>query len=228
MPDSRTLLLAAIVAVAIALTAWAVTAHRRQQRQLREALERAGFRPCPLEKGTLEAIVSQVVNDKDHRYRVEQPQRIPGEPAVYFYVKVRDRGGSDDQARASQELLFHLKRSPRGAALLFVKPSSLAPGLATRLASAAASAPWDAHPDDLGRLELPVDLKDTNLLAALGPRGASLYDVVDGALVGVVMGLGDLGALAIRLRDGWCAVEAGSPQMPFRVAEIVSRMRPLL
>ena len=228
MPVSHALALAAVVLVAIGLTAWAVTAHRRQQRELRELLEQVGFRPCPAEQGTLEAVVTRLVNDKDHHYQVEQPHRLPGEPAVYFYVKVRDRRDSDDQGSAAQELLFRLKRRSRAGALLFLKPSSLQPGLATRLIGAAATGPWSTHPDDLTRLELPVDLKDTNLLAALGPAGAGLYDLVDAKLLGVALGLGDAGATAIRLREDWCAVEAGGPQIPFRVDEIVSRMRPLL
>jgi len=228
MPQSQALALVGVVVVAIALAAWVVTAHRRRQRELRELLERVGFKPCPGERGTLEALVIRVVNDKDHRYQVEEPQRLAEEPPVYYYVKVRDRQGTDNERDAGQELLFRMRRRAPAASLLFVKPSSLSPGIATRLLAAAASGPWSTQPDDLKRIELPPDLKDTNLLAALGPEGASLYDLVDAKLLAVVQGLGDAGAAAIRLRDDWCAVEAGHHQVPFRVDQIVSRMRPLL
>jgi hypothetical protein len=229
MPQSHALAIAAVVLAAIALTTWVVIAHRRQQKELKQLLERLGFRPCPAEQAALEAIVVQVVNDKDHRYQVDEPHRLgTGEPAVYYYVKVRDRVGPDDERDAGQELLFRLKRRSRAAALLFLKPSSIKPGIATRMLAAAASGPWSTQPDDLTRLELPADLKDTNLLAALGPAGASLYDLVDAKLLAVVQGLGDAGAAAVRLRDDWCAVEAGSAQVPFRVDEIVTRVRSLL
>jgi hypothetical protein len=121
-----------------------------------------------------------------------------------------------------------VRRRSNAGVVLTVKPTSLAPGLATRMLGAVATGPWTTQPDDLKRLELPVDLKDTNLLGALGPPGASLYDLVDAGVLSVVQGLGDAGALLIRLRDDWCAVEAGHWQVPFRVDEIVARVRPLL
>jgi hypothetical protein len=228
MPESNVLVAAVVVLVMVALAAWAFTAHRKRQKALRELLERVGFRPCPAEKSTLEGIVNGIVNDRDHHYRVEQPQRLAGDPAIYYYVKVRDRQDADEQRDAGEELLFRLRRRSRAGALLFVKPSSLAPGLATRLIGAVATGPWSTQPDDLKRLELPADLKDTNLLAALAPEGASLYDVVDAKLLSVVQGLGDAGGMIVRLRDDWCVVEAASHQVPFRVDEIVARMRPLL
>ena len=225
---STGLVAAAVVLVVAALAAWAFTAHRKRQKALRELLERVGFRPCPAEKGTLEGIVNGIVNDRDHHYLVEQPQRLAGNPAIYYYVKVRDARHADEERYAGEELLFRLRRRTPAGALLFVKPSSLAPGVATRLLGAVASGPWSTQPDDLMRLELPADLKDTNLLAALGPEGASLYDVVDAKLLSVIQGLGDAGGMIVRLRDDWCVVEAASHQVPFRVDEIVARMRPLL
>jgi hypothetical protein len=228
MPESNVLVAAAVVLVMAALAAWAFTAHRKRQKALRETLERVGFRPCPAEKDVLEGIVNGIVNDRDHHYRVEQPQRLAGNPVVYYYVKVRDRQDADEQRDAGEELLFRLRRRSPAGALLFVKPSALAPGVATRLLGAAATGPWSTQPDDLARLELPADLRDTNLLAALGPQGASLYDVVDAKLLSVVQGLGDAGGMIVRLRDDWCVVEAASHQLPFRVDDIVARLRPLL
>jgi len=228
MPESNALVLAGVVLVAAALAAWAFTAHRKRQEAFRELLERVGFRPCPAEKSTLEGIVNGIMNDRGRHYQVEQPQRLAGDPTIYYYVKLRDRQDADEQRDAGEELLFRLRRRSPAGALLFVKPSSLAPGLATRLLGAVAAGPWLTQPDDLKRLELPADLKDTNLLTALGPEGASLYDVVDAKLLSVVQGVGDAGGMIIRLRDDWCVVEAGGHQLPFRVDEIVARMRPLL
>jgi hypothetical protein len=93
---------------------------------------------------------------------------------------------------------------------------------------AVATAHWDAQPDDLQRLELPPDLKDTNLLGALGQPGASLYDLIDTSTLSVAQGLGDTGGMMIRFRDGWCSVASASAQIPFRLEELVARIRPLL
>jgi hypothetical protein len=228
MPESNVLVLVGVAAVVVALALWAFTAHRKRQRALQELLDRVGFRPCPDEQGTLEAVVNRIVNDRDHRYRVERPMRLAGEPAIYYCVKVRDSSGPDDQRDAGEQLLFRARRPAKAGVVLFVKPSSIAPGLATRLISSVATGPWTTQPDDLQRLELPPDLKDTNLLAALGPPGAHLYDLVDARLLSVVQGLGDAGALTVWLRDEWCALEAGHWQVPFKLDELVARMRPLV
>ncbi len=71
------------------------------------------------------------------------------------------------------------------------------------------------QPDDLHRLEIPRELKDTNLVGALGPRGANLYDLVDTSVLSVVQGLGDAGGILVRLRDSWCSVASTSAQIPF-------------
>jgi hypothetical protein len=90
-----------------------------------------------------------------------------------------------------------------------------------------ATGPWDAQPDDLQRLELPRDLEGTNVLAALGPPGANLYDLVDSRTLAVVQTLGDAGALCVRLRDGWCAVTAIGEHIPFRLDQVVAGIRSL-
>lgn len=112
--------------------------------------------------------------------------------------------------------------------VLVVKPSSLAPGLATRMLGAIATGPWDAQADDLRRLELPQELKNTNLVAAMGPPGARLYDLVDSGTLSVVQGLGDAGGMFVQCREAWCAVSSASAQIPFRVDQLVARIRPLL
>jgi hypothetical protein len=226
--DSNALMGAGFVLVFVALAAWTFTAHRKRQKAQAALLDRVGLRPCPDEKDTLEALVNRIVGDRDHHYRVEQPRRLPGEPAVYHYVKVRDRRDPGDEPDAGEELLFRVRRRSSAGVVLAVKPSSLAPGLATRMLGAVATGPWTTQPDDLQRLELPADLKDTNLLGVLGPPGASLYDLVDTGMLSVVQGLGDAGGLTIRLRDDWCTVEAGHWQLPFRVDELIARIRPLL
>lgn len=223
---SNALALAGVVLVVALVIGGLVRAHRRKQRAREELLERAGFRPCPEEKAALEAIVARIANDRDNLYLVEQPRRRAGEPPVYYYVRVRE-GDTDEQRDAGEELLFRVRRRSTAGVVLVVKPSSIAPGLATRMLSAVATGPWDTQPDDLKRLELPPDLEGTNLLGALGPPGARLYDLIDAKTLSVVQGLGDAGGLTIRFRDDWCAVEAGHYQIPFRIDEILTRVRPL-
>ncbi len=212
----------------LALVVWSVTDTYRKERSRRLALDRAGFQPCPEERARLEEIVTGIENNKGHRYEVKEPRRLPGEPAIHYYVKVRHSDAGEDNPMVEEELLFPLKR-PTGAALeLVVKPSSIPAGLASRIMGSVATGPWDAQSDDLVRLELPPDLRDTNLLGALGAPGARLYDLVDSGTLSVVQGLGDAGGMFVRFREGWCAVAGVSHQVPFKVDEIIARVRPLL
>lgn len=218
-------LLAALLG--LGLVVWSVTAQRRKRKAQEGALARLGFAPCLDRKNWLEETVAAIENNHGYHYEVHDPQCLPGGSPLYYYVKRRRRYSHDDWF-AEEEILFALKRPSAAGLVLTVKPSSLAPGLATRLIGAVATGPWDAQPDDLHRLELPLDLRDTNLLAALGPRGASLYDLVETQTLSVVQGLGDAGGMFVRFRDTWCSIASASSQIPFRVEELVARVRPLL
>jgi hypothetical protein len=212
--------------IAVGLLAWSLASQHQRHRAQKAALEQLGFHPCPDQKSWLEETVTRIENNRADRFEVRDPKRLPGEPAVYLYVSVRHSRA--DEQMAEEKILFPLKRPSAAGLVLTLKPSSLAPGLATRMLGALATGPWDVQPDDLQPLELPPDLKDTNLLAALGPPGASLYDLVDAATLSVMQGLGDAGALSVQFRDAWCSVAGTGPHNPFRVDEIVARIRPLL
>ena len=206
------------------LAAWSIVARRKTGSIEKESMQQLGFTPCPDQKSWLEGIVTRIENNRGYRYEVRDPRRLPGEKAVYHYVKVRH----DDDTFAEQEILFAPRRPAAAALFLFVKPASVAAGLATRLLSDVATDPWDTQPDDLERLEIPPDLKDTNLIAALGAPGSGLYELLDAGTLAVVQGLGDAGALQIRFRDQWCTISGTGTQVPFRLDQVIARLRPLL
>lgn len=216
-----------VAVVFLILLVWSITAQVKRHRAQKAALEQLGFKPCPEQKSWLEETVTRIENNKGDRYEVREPKRLAGEPAVYYYIKIR-HGDSEDIPLTEEVILFPLKRPSADGLILIIKPSSLAPGLATRMIGAVATASWDAQPDDLQRLELPPDLKDTNLMGALGPPGASLYNLIDMSTLSVVQGLGDAGGMMVLFRDGWCSVASASAQIPFRLEELVARIRPLL
>lgn len=226
MPDYLPFVLIGLLAAGLLI--WKVAATRRRHGAQKAALELLGFSACPDQKNWLEEIVTRIQNDQDSRYEVRDPKRLEGKSPVYYYVKIWDGGPRQDSVSADEEILFSLKRTTAAGLVLIVKPSSLAPGLATRLVGTMATGPWDAQPDDLHRLELPPDLKETNLLGALGPPGANLYDLIDTRTLSVVQGMGDAGGMFVRFRDTWCSVEGTSEQVPFRLDELVARIRPLL
>jgi hypothetical protein len=228
---SPILIVALVVLAAVAaasLIARAVASHRARVRAAREALEAIGFRACPDQKAWLEETIARIENNKGFHYVVKDPMRLGNDPAtsVYHYTKVRNDSDRENPV-AEDEVLFPLKRPSAAGLSLVMKPAGVGSGGPARLLAAVATAPWDAQPDDLARLELPPELKDTNILGALAPRGARLHDLVDSKTLGVVQGFGDAGALMVHFRDNWCTVSETGSRIPFQVGEIVSRVRSL-
>jgi len=220
--------LAVIGALVVGLLLWSVTARRGRIQNLQAVSERLGFRPCRDETSWLEQMIADIENNQAFRYEVRDPKRWSKQPPVYTYEKVRHPATGDVEPAVEQEILFPLKRPPAGAIVATVKPSSLRPGAVTRMIGAVASGPWDSRPDDLYPLELPIDLQDTNLVGVLGPPGARFHDLVGANMTSVMQSLGDAGGIFVRVRNGWCAVSGTSAQIPFRLDEILARIRPLL
>jgi hypothetical protein len=216
--------------LAFALITWGVRVSRARKQAEDAELQRLGFTPCPERKGWLEETVTAMERNEGYRYEVRHPRRLAGAREVYFFQNRRHGDDSDDAAYDEVAILFPLERPSTQGLLLVVKPSSIGPGFASRLLKSAVTADWDSQPDDLERIEIPPDLENTNLLGVLGPSGARLYDLVDPGTLGVVQRLGDLGAMFILFRDGWCVIGGGggvSGQHPFRVGELISHIRPL-
>lgn len=214
--------------LAFILVTWGVRAHRDKQQAKNTELQRIGFSPCPDRKKWLEETVTAMERNEGYRYEVRDPRRLAGSRDVYYFKKIRHGNDSDDLPFDEEAILFPLKRASTQGLLLMVKPSAIGPGVASRVLSSVATGPWDSQPDDLEKIEVPPDLENTNLLGALGPSGARLYDLVDAGTLSVVQRLGDVGAMSILLRDGWCAIGGGGRGTPFRVGELLSHIRPLM
>jgi hypothetical protein len=213
--------------VAIGLIAWSIARQRRRDRAQSTLLERLGFHACPEKKAWLEETVARLENNPRYRYEVKHPKRLGRDTPIYHYVVMCHRQFDEDPV-VSEEILFQLKRPSSAGLVVAVKPSVLAPGLATRMLGAIATGPWDTQPDDLQRIDLPRELANTNLLSAMGPPGANLYDLVDARVVSAMQGVGDAGGLLVSFRDDWCAVSSGDQQTPFRVDLVIASFRPLL
>ncbi len=214
------------VVVAFVVITLGVRANRAKQEARRIELQRLGFVPCDDKKDWLKNTVTMVENNKGYQYEIHKPYALTGSD-VYCYTKRRD-GPKTDDAFAEGEILFRLKRpSPQGL-LLAVKPSVLGHGRATRLIASVASGPWDSQPDDLEKIDLPDDLKKSNILAALGPAGAHVYDLLDAGTVSALQRLGDAGAISIHCRGEWCTVSDGGSKPLLRLNEVLAHIRPLL
>lgn len=221
----------AIVALGVVVVFFSITlgvrANRAKQEARRMELQRLGFVPCDDKKDWLQKTVAAIENNKGYEYEVRNAYRLTGSAEVYYYHKRRD-GPKTDDAFGEEEVLFPLKRPSSQGLLLAVKPSALGHGRATRLIGSIATGPWDSQPDDLERIDIPAELAKTNLLGALGPAGARLYDLVDDRTVSALQRLGDAGAISIHFRGEWCTVSSGGTKPPLHLGDVLASIRPLL
>ena len=196
----------------VVLVVWMALRGRASGTARKERLQALGFASCPDETAFLVEKVTWLENNSEYRYTVDRPYRasLRGQPA-YYYSKSRHRQG---HIVGADELLIPLRRPSAQAVMLFVKPTGIPAGTATKLIGAVATGAWDSQPDDLTKLEVPVDLRQTNLIGLLGPSGASLYDLIDLATLSALQNVGDHGALVVMCRGEWCSLAAASPRMP--------------
>ena len=213
----------------VGLFVWLIVRQRAQASAERAALERFGFRPCPDKQSWLDETVARLESNSRYTFSVHDPLQLDHNPAVYYYSKTRTRQlhTSEDNPLKVEEILFPLKRRSTDGVMLIVKPSALKPGLATDLIGLMASGPWDAQPEDLEKIEIPIELADSNVVQAFGPRAGSLTELVDVKSLDALKDVGDSGATFVQCRDGWCAV-SGMSKKGFQVEDIVNRIKPLL
>jgi hypothetical protein len=210
----------------VALVVWLTLKSRQAKAAQARKLEHMGFTPCHQETGTLVERVTSLENNSEYRYRIENPLGASfNGSAVYFYTKSRHRQG---HIVAADEFLFPLKRPSEQGLLLFVKPTEVPDGTATTLIGAVATGAWDSQPDDLTKLEIPVELRGTNLIGVLGPAGTSLYDLFDTRTLPLVQKVGDAGALSVMCRGEWCSLSSPSARMPLDLDRIVPIIRELV
>lgn len=201
-----------------ALVAWVVRKGKADRAARIQMLSRMGFSPCPAQAETLAEQVARHENSSEYRYRVVDPMRgsLDG-GSVWFYVKERARHG---QVVTAHELRFPLHRSSAEGLVLFFKPSALRPGTSATLIGSLATSGWDAQPDDLTRLDVPVELQQSNLIGVLAPAGASLYDLIDSKHLTAMQSVGDYGVLVVTCRGEWCSFASSTTRMQFNLERL--------
>ena len=221
-------LVPAIVAVAVgALIVYSILTSVTKRRATRIALERLGFRPCPGETDRILEALRCIEGDPALECDVRDPRKLDERAPIYHFTKVLHSGKGHDRV-TEEEILFPMRRRSRESCVLVVKPTALGRGFATRLIATLVTRTNVQSNDGLERLHLGAEFANGNLIAALGPRDARVFDLVDGPTVDVAKGLGDLGVLQVRFRDAWCSLTSGGVSLPFRLEPLVARIRGLL
>jgi len=194
-----------------ALVAWILVKGRADRRARIQTLFRMGFAPFSADAETLAEQVARFENNSEYRYRVEDPLRasLAGGP-VWFYIKERARQG---HVVTAHEFRFRLDRDSSEGLVLFFKPSALRPGTSATLIGSLATSGWDSQPDDLTRLEVPVELRQSNLIGILAPANASLFELIDSKDLAALQSVADFGILVVTCRGGWCSFANSTTRM---------------
>jgi len=210
---------AAVVVVALAKGRGHTAARAR-------TLSEMGFAPASEDAESLAAEVARQENDSEYRYRVSEPMRatVDGKP-VWFYTKERSRQGWTVSAF---EFRFPLRRPSAEGLVLFYKPTDLAAGTTVTSTGSLATEGFDAQPDDLTRLEIPVDIQQGNLIGVLGPAHGSLYELIDNKALAALEPVADHGALVVNCRGGWGSLASSTIRTRFDVAELWLIVRQLV
>jgi hypothetical protein len=195
----------------LAAVSWTIMKAARQGNERQDFLKNKGFVPCNEEKADLESKVTSLERNADYHYSVKQPFKASfNGTAVYFYQKNRRR---TNRRHIVDEFLIPFKRRTNQSFMLYLKPSSLGQGMGINLLRSLTSISWDVQPDGLVKIDLPLDLQNNNILAALAPEGTSLYDLLDSHQLSLVLQGGNYGIITLRCNNDICSIEY-LPKLP--------------
>ena len=197
------LIAGALIVLAVVLIMNSVRRARARLEQQRQLLVQSGYRQCdPTEARRLEGLVRTLHGDND--LHVRRPwKRGQDDDTVYWY-EVSTESSHDHHRVASDEFLCTLRRSSRAPLVLFLKPAGMGEGIGASLVRQviAATAPPGLHALDL-RSVAGAD----RFLAAFGPLGETLRDLLHDDAMNVLAGAGEHGIMTVRCRDDLCAFE---------------------
>jgi hypothetical protein len=203
---SQIVLLLGIPLVVAAGVILAVSSSVRESGSRRRFLLQNGFTSCRDDKDALEARVRELIGDPRTCIQVLCPHRrlLQGRP-VHFFTLHQRRDGQDGSA--ARVFLLALPRRTDLPCLLFLKPEGLKEGWVTRGLRALIKVRSGNCAGGLAPLRLPEGPEPGNLLGAVGPRGASIHDLIDRAALRVLLDGGGAGFLTVHLRGNDCLLE---------------------
>lgn len=195
-----------LILAIVGLLIWGTVKHSKKEKALKVLLANVGFAPCNKEKKALSEKVTLLENNSEYAYSVRKPMKVSqGDAHVYFYIKDRRRRGDLD---VFEEFLLTINRKTRLPFQIYLKPTSLKEGMATKLLRSVTTTGWDSQSDDLVKIELPTDLQNSNILGVLGPKDCSFYDLFDSTALSLLVHGADNDVFTICCRENLCSIES--------------------
>ena len=195
-----------LILAIVSLIIWSMAKHGKKEKALKNFLAGIGFIPCNKEEKALAEKVTFIENNSEYAYSVRKPMKVSQEDIhVYFYIKERRRSGD---LHVSEEFLLTVNRQTSRPFQIYLKPTSLKEGMATNLLRSVTTTGWDSQSDDLVKIELPADLKKSNILGVMGPKNCSFYDLFDSDALSLLVHGADNDVFTIRCRGNLCSIES--------------------
>jgi len=195
-----------LILAIVGLLIWGTVKYSKKEKVLKNLLANVGFTPCNKEKKVLAEKVTLHENNSEYAYSVRKPMKVSqGDTHIYFYIKDRRRRGDLD---VFEEFLLTINRKTSLPFQIYLKPTSLKEGMATKLLRSVTTTGWDSQSDDLVKIELPADLQNSNILGVMGPKDCSFYDLFNSNALSLLVHGADNDVFTIRCRENLCSIES--------------------
>jgi hypothetical protein len=147
-------------------------------------LKSQGFSDCPAEEEKVFETFISFENTifgavRSSRYQLVKCMVNRAMGAEVYYLRVRKNSSAKGSTRTEENFIFPLKRDEEKPVMIILNPQRLK-GLLKRAMTGLLGSDWG---DVFTRIDLPIDVPQDKVLAAFGPRGASLYSLIDSGMM---------------------------------------------
>jgi hypothetical protein len=194
--------LAAVLAVVGLVIATAMRKARARAAARAQTLADSGFRACDAEAERLRAIASELRDVP--RLALRKPWKCATPNGSIYWYEVSEPTGADEQRHAADEFLCSLARRSKQPFVLYLAPPGLGNGFGAKVIKTFIRG---GAPAGLQEIAVQRSERTEHILAAFGPRGAALGDVLDDDQLAQLAQGARHGVFAIRGRDDHCALE---------------------
>ncbi|MFA6449348.1 MAG: hypothetical protein WCX65_07775 [bacterium] len=205
------IIIAAAAGVVILIAVFAVAAGGRRAKALNAFLSANGFAPCEDSKsdiGILAADLEQT--DESSRFTIKNPATATHcDKEIYYYIKQREIKGDINESGPSEfgEFLFPFDRKSDLPVILYMVPLSAPEALIKKLIGPMVAVADRFDHKRIAKIALPRELQTSKIIAAYGPPGASIYDLISASEMSLILTAADRGAFVFLANKDTAAVD---------------------
>ena len=191
---------------------------RAQRGKRAAAMQALGFTDCPDHIDHIEDMIAFLSGDNSKSARthtVSHPMLRQSNGERIYYIWIKESRSGDSTAWVETFLFPFARRVEQPVALMLSTQKTQAKimkfvlGLAARMFG-----------ERFTLLDMPRELEGSHILGAFGPRGCSLYDLLDSSVLSQVQHGAELGVNTFRAYQDWAAVSLDPKQKKADTAQV--------